>query len=949
MQPTVTRSPSEMSDTRVLRWAAALLSVALLAAACSTPDSEDTTAPPTPAPGSTTTTTGVSVVAGPVMTMDEALGGMQAVQDFAVYTGVWAETDDGIVPLYDEIVEHATGGAGPTVALQGGFTFVATDALEAKVVDAIGALLPSLRADFGLMDVTADVLQYDRARLVEAFKPAGRADLVDGLFSDPPGDGAMIVEIVTADYDVARTHAGPGDRVVLDLGFVSGATADDTIGVSYMFGQTLPGDPAAEAGLSPSQLFEYRWNEGLVRMLADGDGRPSLGVSIMPASPSSPDASTGIVVASASRDSIVASAAARSTRRHADQVRPLGLARATDEPDEPETDEASPELTRLAKELILATVIGNEFSSAEENFWQDTEKLIAEFGQADRDWLYGRRSVGGTIELIDLENRRVLYVTREAGRNVSLYKCAYTKLSCMLDPDDIIGVTGLGNLLREYAMVRALQKCSDFAAALNKRNEASASPTEVDDGPPAVDGDGTADDGDTEGDDDDTADDSADGTDAPPPVSCPPPPDTSSKPPTGSIHGDVHLRTIDGNVYAHQAPGEFLAFDNGVASIQVRTERWVGSDWVTVATAVAARVDDHTVSIHAGGEIWIDGALADIGRGETVHLGAGEVLRWEKGSVILWPDGTVAKVQLSTTQLLIVRPPSGTARGLLGDFDGDPTNDLVTRDGEQLDADADQRDWERFYERYIDSWRITQDESLFHYADGESTDTFQRIGPPPQRSSVDLLPAALAADAEAVCRSAGITREEVLEACILDVGVTGERAFAYDAYLVQASTPDPDDLLPPVVTGGGGGDTVLTIGDQSLIFGLDPPTQNPDAPSAKWECQVDDGSFFADASFRETTASYELRVEYLDAAMSNTGTERFSIVVRRANTDYAWVLTYAEHFAAAVDEISLDGATLTASGVLYVNDPPALGMGPISALPPGSTLTPFTLTASCDQ
>ena len=73
------------------------------------------------------------------------------------------------------------------------------------------------------------------------------------------------------------------------------------------------------------------------------------------------------------------------------------------------------------------------------------------------------------------------------------------------------------------------------------------------------------------------------------------------------------------------------------------------------------------------------------------------------------------------------------------------------------------------------------------------------------------------------------------------------------------------------------------------------------------------------------------------------------MVVRRAYTDYAWVLTHAEHFADAVDEVSLDGTTLTASGELYVNDPPTLGLGPINQLPAGSELTPFTLQVSCDE
>jgi hypothetical protein len=119
---------------------------------------------------------------------------------------------------------------------------------------------------------------------------------------------------------------------------------------------------------------------------------------------------------------------------------------------------------------------------------------------------------------------------------------------------------------------------------------------------------------------------------------------------------------------------------------------------------------------------------------------------------------------------------------------------------------------------------------------------------------------------------------------------------------------------------------------------LHPPRTGPiPGPRPTWECEVADGSFFADASFSESVDVLdELRVEYRDAAMSTTSEGRFSIVVRRAYTDFAWVLTYAEHFADAIDEISLDGATLTASGSLYVNDPPTPGLHPSRRYPSGA-------------
>ena len=116
-------------------------------------------------------------------------------------------------------------------------------------------------------------------------------------------------------------------------------------------------------------------------------------------------------------------------------------------------------------------------------------------------------------------------------------------------------------------------------------------------------------------------------------------------------------------------------------------------------------------------------------------------------------------------------------------------------DGQQLDPTIE-TDHEAFNTRYIDSWRISQDESFFHYEPGESTSTFQIDDYPPQPFSLDDIPAGDRDDAERICRELGITREDLLPACICDVALTEDPLFASASFTVQTNTPT---VPPPFV------------------------------------------------------------------------------------------------------------------------------------------------------
>ncbi len=500
------------------------------------------------------------------------------------------------------------------------------------------------------------------------------------------------------------------------------------------------------------------------------------------------------------------------------------------------------------------------------------------------------------------------------------------------------------------AFLKTFDECLEAAEYLNMRNQSGGIPlSEIREG----------DYPDDRATDDTTVDNdgSTTSTEANPPgpVSCSPPigPPPLPELPSGGAWGDPHIRTIDGNFYDNMATGEFLAFDNGVAAIQMRTEPWPGQDSVSLSTAFAFRVGEHTVSVHTGGNTWIDDEPAQLTRGETIAVDDAELLRWEGGWVLVWPDGTVARVYLRASALILVVTPSDRAAvGLLGDNDGNPDNDLVTRSGDQLDANAD-ADFETFYPTYIDSWRITGEESLFHYEPGQSTASFTVEGFPAMRTDASNLARDTRADAEDVCSTVGVKGDQLFESCVLDVGLTGDTSLAYDSFVIQTSNitsgPGGDEdttVVGPSVDGG----SIVSIGDLTVEFGEDPPTQDPNGVRPKWQCQVTDGSFHATSKFDESpTRKYEVTVEYLDAVASGTGQERFTLVIKRNAVDYAWVVNWVEHFSDAVDTISLEGTTLRATGSVFVNDDLSPALSPFALLPQDADLQPFAMEATCDQ
>jgi len=932
--------------TGYIRPVAALVVLAMVAAACTQTEADTTTtvAPKTPEADTTTTVVRNSPEAKAMI--DVALGGTQAVQDFAIYLDlVLMPEEGGLESFYDDVRDQAMAGAGVPVELVDGFTFAPVNSLRGAVTDPDGVVLPTIALDFALMEASPALVEEARQTLIDVFETAGEPELIDA-FAATNGAAPLLVQIATADYTQKRTHVGPGDLATIDMTFVDAISPGDRIASVHLFGQTLPGDPVAEAGLSALELFTYRWNLGLVVMLGD-----DLGVTIVVDDTATVAAGPTVGIEPEERRALTGVGGTPLALNNQGEGVGLQLGEYQQANNVPVVAESDTSPDSEIDQEFVEKVVQNYLKPRELVSWmaaasraaealvrETTAKVLSDgriraFGiggggcvvsadydpsSADDDgfaWFVGGVVEGMTPEEIPEDTPTLIPLEPpENGVCVPLAE---------VDRDEVITTLGLA-----WARVA----CMTIRPEIRKRNNPS-SPLDSPDPFPS---------------------DSLTGL-------C----NTSRLPRerrTAGMFGDVHVTTFDQLIIQNQAAGEFLIFDNGVATVQLRTEPWADSDVVSVATAVAARIGDHTVSIHldtesSRGVTYIDGVLAETDRGEAVAIG-GAALSWSGfGWMVVWPDGTELKVFPDTTGLVVFVTSESTSIGMLGgDGDGIAENDRVARSGVVMSSDRlEPISWEEHYDVYVDSWRITQEESLFYYGPGESTQTYTLEGFPASYWEVSDLDANVRDEAEEACVEGGITREDILEACILDVALTGDLAFVYSAYLVEVSIPPHASPLGGSVAGPPlpGTEDMLVVGDFTFEFDSEhrfiEGTQDP-------VCRFD-GPFSLEARTRFTAedgAELQFQFEYWPAAATANGQEALYMFTRNDGDFVVWAVVNptavptpgASLNAGSIETVSRDDNTVTITGTAYLNEDP-LFYHTYEALPAGTRFEPFTLRVTC--
>ncbi|MFC3452688.1 VWD domain-containing protein [Amycolatopsis speibonae] len=307
----------------------------------------------------------------------------------------------------------------------------------------------------------------------------------------------------------------------------------------------------------------------------------------------------------------------------------------------------------------------------------------------------------------------------------------------------------------------------------------------------------------------------------------------------GGSDGDPHLTTLDHHSYDFQAVGEFTVVRStgGDLEIQSRQTAIENDRTVSVNSAVATRIgpDRVTFTMNGGDVVLrVNGEPTTLARGERKLPGGGTVLRRgssimlaEDGYTVRWPDGSSAWLDPLgrwglRLYVSLVDGRKGQAAGLLGNFDGNADNDLTTKDGKPVSA---RPSFEQLYRTFGESWRISQADSLFDYAPGESTEKFTDRALPEKEVKVDDLPVEQRDQARGACTMAGVRNPALMDGCILDVALTGQPIFAVTGGNSQRATtipttppdPPPGEPLGPLrdgsrVTSARHGDYQLDLG-----------------------------------------------------------------------------------------------------------------------------------------
>jgi hypothetical protein len=272
----------------------------------------------------------------------------------------------------------------------------------------------------------------------------------------------------------------------------------------------------------------------------------------------------------------------------------------------------------------------------------------------------------------------------------------------------------------------------------------------------------------------------------------------------GRAWGDIHVRTMDGATYEFQSSGEFIASRStaGDLEVQLRLESRSFASHVSVATAVAVLVDTTRASVVLGREpmLYVDEQPTDLGRDGSLELAdGGRIERAKRGYEIFWSDGSILSIDVRKRHLNAFLRPAETRRstlsGLFGNFNGSALDDVeatVAALGSGSDSVLERGLTDIARSLFADDDEalvLTQEASLFDYEPGQSTYTFRR--PMPTREATTAaLPAKQRRHAQEVCKEAGVTDPDLLEACIVDVGYTRDESFAETAVAVQERDVD---------------------------------------------------------------------------------------------------------------------------------------------------------------
>jgi hypothetical protein len=249
--------------------------------------------------------------------------------------------------------------------------------------------------------------------------------------------------------------------------------------------------------------------------------------------------------------------------------------------------------------------------------------------------------------------------------------------------------------------------------------------------------------------------------------------------------GDTHLTTLSGLLYDFQATGDFALLETKSGFVVQNRQVSGAPVWpnASVNSAVATRVGKSAVAVCLSPQrLMINGKPLALPQGKHELLPDGTQISLRGNSYLIrglggdWVKADVNNGYIDIRVGLGKWPIA--ARGLLVNANNDP-NQVATREGNILKIPFS---FEEFYHRYGESWRVTPGDSMLNVC-GEAKES----GIPAKPFYAKDLDPRTAERVQAICNKAGIKKGPLLDACMIDVAVTGKASAAR----IHAETRQP--------------------------------------------------------------------------------------------------------------------------------------------------------------
>ncbi|XP_048768432.2 protein mesh-like [Ostrea edulis] len=251
-------------------------------------------------------------------------------------------------------------------------------------------------------------------------------------------------------------------------------------------------------------------------------------------------------------------------------------------------------------------------------------------------------------------------------------------------------------------------------------------------------------------------------------------------------NGDPHITTLDGFRYTFNGVGEFTFVKTLTGSFQsqIRFEQFrkvngdlvdasVCTSFVSQSPNTSAVVEVRLNSIRTA-DVLVNGDVIDFEESNVYQFQGASVMQVntdvnKKEFIVSFTAIGIAFKAVASLNVLNILPVignhslAGTLRGLLGDFDEDPNNDLRSPTGEMLLPNSTT---EEIYDKFGLPWRITENVSLFTYGVGKSYNDYQKHSFRPAFTP----PANVPPEVAEMCGGD--------EECVFDYAVTGSAELA---------------------------------------------------------------------------------------------------------------------------------------------------------------------------